>query len=72
MLNSLLEACVPYVVSLLHWTPTFEWLVATLVVKYGHQIDTCYNKIELCVQNLDILLSSIVNTVDKAYAITHF
>ena len=29
-----------------------------------------YNEIELCVQNEDIILSSIVNTNGRAYVIT--
>jgi hypothetical protein len=32
--------------------------MARLMVKYGHQIDTCYDKIGLCVEILDILFDS--------------
>ena len=37
--------CGPYVVISLNWTSTFEWYIARLVVKNGHQKDTCYSEI---------------------------
>ena len=30
------------VVTLFYWTPIFEWYMAKLVAKYGHQEDACY------------------------------
>lgn len=29
-----------------------EWRITRLVVKSGHQIDMCYDNIELCAQNI--------------------
>ena len=46
------KVCGPYAVTLLYRTPIFEWYMARLVVKNGHQNDTCYNAIGLCAQNL--------------------
>ena len=44
--------------------------MARLVVKNEHQ-KTCYNEIGLCAQNLDTILSSIVNiATGRAYVIT--
>ena len=45
----------PYMVTLFHQTPIFEWYGTWLVVKNRHQNDTCYNEIGLCVQNVDII-----------------
>lgn len=47
------------VVSLLNCTPSFEWYMARLEVKNG-QIDTCYEKIELCAQNITTILSQLL------------
>ena len=37
MNNVSFKACGPYVVTLLNRAPTFEWYIASLIVKYGHQ-----------------------------------
>ena len=42
--------CGPYVVTLLNWTPIFDWYMARLVVKNGQQRDMCYDEIGLCAQ----------------------
>ena len=60
----------PSVVTLLNWTPIFEQYMARLIVKNGHQKDTCYNEIALCAQNLDAVLGSIFNTIWRDYVIT--
>ena len=39
-----------------------EWYMARIVVKNGHQKSMCYNGIELCAQNINIMLDSIVYT----------
>ena len=44
--------------------------MARLVVKNGHQKETCYNELELCAQNKDNVLGSVVNTIGRAYVIT--
>lgn len=62
---------VPYVVPLLKRMPSIEWNMTKLVVlENGHQKNTCYNKITLCVESVDTILDSIINTIAKAYAIT--
>jgi hypothetical protein len=43
--------------------------VDSLVVKHIHQKGTCYNKIGLCAQILDIVLASIVNTIGSTIVI---
>ena len=40
--------------------------MARVVVKNGHQIDTCYNEIRLCAQIKDIIMGSILNTIARA------
>ena len=37
--------------------------MARLVVKNGHQKDTCYKEIGLCAQNKDTVLGSVVNRI---------
>ena len=49
------EACILVVYS-----------IARLVVKNGHQKDTCYIAIGLRAQNVDTILSSIINTIGRA------
>jgi hypothetical protein len=52
----------PYVVTLLKWTPTFEWYIPRLVVKHRQS--------GLYAQNIDNILCSIpVNTTERAYVI---
>ena len=41
-------------VTLLSGTPIFEWYMARLVVKIGHQNDTCHDEMELCAQSMDM------------------
>ena len=53
------------------WTPLFEWCMARIVVKNGHQKDTCYNEIGLCAQHISTILGSLVNnTIGRMYLIT--
>lgn len=40
--------------------------IAFLVVKNGHQKDTCYIAIGLCAENVDTILSSITNKIGRA------
>lgn len=49
-------------------TPTFEWNMRKLVFEIGQ----CHvlHEIEICVQNIDITLYSIVNTIGMAYVTT--
>lgn len=42
--------------------PTFKWYRTRLAVKHGDQKDKCHNDIGLSIQNLDIILGSIVLT----------
>ena len=46
-----------------------EWRITRLVVKSGHQIDMCYDNIELCAQNIKNDLGSTVNTIGRLYVI---
>lgn len=50
-------------------TPTFEWYTVKLVVRIGHQKNTCYTEIGLCVQNKDTFLSWVVDTIERAYVV---
>ena len=43
------------VASLLEGTPIFEWYMAKFVVKNEHWKDMCYDEIELCVKDVDII-----------------
>ena len=62
-----------YYMGLLWWlflnqTPIFEWYMARLVVKNGHQKD--YNEIGLCAQNEDIIPGFAADTSRRvAYVI---
>ena len=60
-------------VTPLNQTPIFEWYMARFRVKNGHQKDTCYDEIELCAQNIDTILGSIVNMSigSQAYVTTY-
>ena len=45
--------------------------MARLVVKNGHDKDSCYDDIELCAQNILTILGSILNiTIGRAFVIT--
>lgn len=44
--------CVPYMVTVLDETPTFEWYIARFVVKNRAQKDMCLKDIELCAQTM--------------------
>ena len=47
ILKGMWASCGP----LLHWTPMFEWYMARLGPKIGHQKGTSYNEImDLCAQ----------------------
>lgn len=57
-------------VTVLNWTPTFEWYMARFAVENGHQEGICFNEIGLCAQNISIILGSkFVNTIGRAYVI---
>lgn len=45
-------------ITLNNWTRMFEWDMARLIAKNGHQNDMCNNEIRLFAPNLDIILSS--------------
>ena len=64
------NVCEPNVVTLLNQTPILEWYMARCVVENKHQKDTCNDEIGRRVQNIDTILSSRVNTIRRAYAIT--
>ena len=40
------------------------------MARNGHYKDMCYAEIGLCAHNVDIILDSIVNTVETTYVIT--
>jgi hypothetical protein len=63
------KVCVPYVITLVDWAPIFEWYIARLLIKLGHQNDTCYTEIGLCAQNTNTVLGSVGNTIDVIYVI---
>ena len=45
--------------------------MARLVVKNGHDKDSCYDDIELCAQDILTILGSILNiTIGRAFVIT--
>ena len=56
-------------VALLNLTPYSCVLCGKLVVRNKHQKDMCCNEIGPCVQNMDIILVSIVNPIGRAYVI---
>jgi hypothetical protein len=41
--------------------------ICFLVLKNGHHKGTCHNEVGLCVQNEDVILSSIVKIIGKTY-----
>jgi hypothetical protein len=41
--------------------------MAKFVVKKGQQNDMCHNEIELCAQNLDSIVGSILNTIGRTH-----
>ena len=51
----------PYVVSLLNQMPIFEVYMARLIVKNGHPKDMRHHEIQLCAQNIDTIVGSVVN-----------
>lgn len=50
----------PCVVTLCDRIPPFEWYMARLVIKNGHQQDMCHYHVGLCAQYTSIILGSIV------------
>ena len=50
-------------VTLPNQTPRCEWYMVCLVVKNIHQKEICSDKSGLYVQNIDIILGSIVKIV---------
>lgn len=48
--------------------PIFEWYMARLIVKKGHQ-NVSHNEIKLCAQNVVTILGSIVSTIGRAHTI---
>ena len=63
------KACWPYVVIHLDRTPIFKWYMARLVVKNGHQNDTCYYEIGLHSQNIDTILGQHLTHLGGVYVI---
>lgn len=49
-------------VTLLAWTPIFEWYLPRLLGKNGHHKIMPYDEIDLCAQNVDSIEGFIVNT----------
>lgn len=46
------------------------WVVyGNAVVEDKHQNDTCYDEIELCAQNIDTIVGSVGNTIERACVI---
>lgn len=54
--------CGPNMVTVLHWTPIFEWYMARLLGKNGHPKIMPYDGIDLCAQNVNSIEGFIVNT----------
>ena len=69
-LHFVTKVCGLYVVTVLNWTPIFEWFMARLVIKKAHQNDICYDAIGLCGQHVDIILVSTMNTIGGTCRIT--
>lgn len=62
----MLKVSLTLLLSLIKWTHVvFQWYVARLVVKNGHEKDMCTNEIGLFAQNKDAILVSIVNTMGR-------
>lgn len=59
-----------YVDTLLNRTAIFEWSMASLVIKKGHEYNTCYIGIVPSAQNMWTVVGSIGNTIGRAYVIT--
>lgn len=58
----------PYVISIVNWMPIF---MAGLVVKNRHPKDTCHDEIQVCAQNIDTILGSVVHiTIRRIYVTT--
>jgi hypothetical protein len=52
-IGMVVKICETCVVALLNiQTPIFEWYVTKLVLETGHQEDSCYDEVEICVQNI--------------------
>lgn len=54
------------------WKLIFQYYMARFVVKFGHREEMCltYNEIELHVDNVDMILSSLLYTIGRVYVIT--
>lgn len=52
-----------YRVTLLNGTLIIEWYMARLIVKNGHQKNTCHDETRLCSQNIYIISTSLVTTI---------
>ena len=61
--------CGARVVTLYNWTLIAKSYVTMLVIKNGHQKDTCRNEIGLYVQNVDTILGWIVTTFGRVLEI---
>jgi hypothetical protein len=48
-----------------NWTPTFEWYMVTFVFKNEHKKDTRYNEIGRCAKNINTILDSHVDKVER-------
>jgi len=50
-------------------TPMFDQYMARLVIKIKHQKGICSDEIDLCAQNKDTILGSVLNSIERAYVI---
>ena len=54
------------------WNSYFQRYMARLVVKIGHQNDTCYDEMELCAQSMDMFrFGSLVKRNGRASVCDH-
>lgn len=63
------NVCGPYVVILLNKAPLFDLYIARLMVKIGHQNNTCHNEVGLCAHDINTILNAIVNAIGRIYMI---
>ena len=55
--SRLCKLCGPtYVVTLLNWTPIFEWYMARLQLRMDTKKDTCHDEIRPCAQTIKTIL----------------
>ena len=51
--------------TLLNWKSTFEWYIGELLVKNGHQKNTCYDEIGFCAKYMVTSMTSTVNKIQE-------